>query len=108
MVEELIEVRVLWGLLGNNMTSMKRKVKRKKKKDTEKKMQEQITMFDKIGDHCLVCNEPFDRRNKEQAKTWTVVVRKSEGKVNLYCPACWNKAHDIIEDFKKHRGEKNV
>ena len=50
-------------------------------KDTEKKMSEQLTMFDKIGDHCLACNEPFDKTDKEQVKTWTVVVRKKTSSV---------------------------
>ena len=108
MVEQQIEVLGLWVPQGNSMTSIKRKIRRKKEKDTEKKMSEQLTMFDKIGDHCLACNEPFDKTDKEQVKTWTVVVRTTEKKVNLYCPACWNKAHDIIEDFKKQRGEGNV
>ena len=48
------------------------------------------------------CQKEFDRRSKEQVTSWYVAVRKEQGKVNLYCPECWNKAIKITEDFKKH------
>lgn len=102
------EDQVLWVQPENSMTSIKRKLQRKKTKDAEKKMQEQLTMFDKIGDECLVCEAPFDKSNKEQVRSWVVAVRKKENKVNLYCPDCWNQAHEIIKDFKKYKEETNV
>ena len=62
-------------------------------------MKQQLTMFDKIGTECAACQEPFDRKSKEHAMTWNVVVREKEEIVRLYCPECWAKANKIIEEF---------
>ena len=47
------------------MGSLKRKLERnqekKNKKATEKKMQDQLMMFDKLDDHCAACEKSFDR-----------------------------------------------
>ncbi len=44
--------------------------------------------------------------NKEQIKTWNVVVREKEGKVNLYCPDCWSKATNLVKEIEKEMNEK--
>ena len=38
--------------------------------------------------------------------SWSVVVRQEEEKVNLYCPDCWGKAQEIINDFRKRLENK--
>ena len=43
--------------------------------------------------------------DKEQVKTWNVVVREKEDKVNLYCPDCWSKATNLLEEIRKEIGE---
>ena len=45
--------------------------------------------------------------NKEQVQSWFVVVKNEENKVRLYCPDCWQKAKDLVEDFRKRVEEKN-
>ena len=87
------------------MSGAKRKIQRAKKKKAEKELQEKKNMFDKLGNECLACKEPFDRENKEQVQSWNVVVRKKENKVNLYCPECWTKAKDIIEEFTRRQND---
>ena len=86
--------------------SLERKLKRNKankaKKIAEKEMAAKVALFDKIPDKCLTCEKSFDKMNKEQVKTWNVVVRQEEGIVRLYCPECWKKAVSIIQDFKEH------
>ena len=89
------------------MSTFTRKMKRQKKKDTEKAIATKVTLFGKLPDKCLTCEEPFDKTNKEMVITWSVVVREKEDVVRLYCPTCWEKALQIIEDFKKHVEEKN-
>ena len=64
-------------------------------------MAEKVALFGKLEDECLVCAEPFDKTNKEMVMSWSVVVREKEGKVNLYCPACWEKAQSVIEQARK-------
>ncbi|NDC31730.1 MAG: hypothetical protein EBZ58_12535, partial [Bacteroidetes bacterium] len=60
------------------------KEKSKSHKDKEKDLKQKLNMFDRIPDHCLTCNSPFDRKNKEQVQSWFVVVKNAENKVNLY------------------------
>jgi len=82
------------------MGSLKRKLRRNKEKKLNKKMIKQISMFGKVGDECLTCQAPFDRKSKEHAKTWRVAVREKEQKVNLYCPECWGKALKLIKEIE--------
>ena len=74
------------------MSGAKRKIQRAKKKRAEKELQEKMNMFDKLGDACMTCDKPFDKKDREQVQSWNVVVRKKENKVNLYCPI--NKPND--------------
>jgi hypothetical protein len=87
------------------MSGAKRKIQRAKKKRAEKELQDKMFMFDKLGDACLTCDKPFDKKDKEQVQSWNVVVRKKEKKVNLYCPECWTKAQDIIEEFTRRQND---
>ena len=83
-----------------------RKLRRARKKQASKDMQVKLGLFDKLPDHCLTCFAPYDKMNKEQVKTWNVVVREKEGRVNLYCPDCWSKATNLIEEIRKEANEK--
>ena len=74
------------------------KDKQKSHKDKEKDLKQKLNMFDRLPDHCLTCNKPFDRKNKEQVQSWFVVVKNADNKVNLYCPSCWDKATKLVEE----------
>ena len=87
--------------------SLRRKIERSKKKQKQKDIKEKMGLFDKIPDCCLVCEKAFDKKDKEMIMTWNVIVRDQEKKVNLYCPSCWDKANEILEDFKNHLQEKS-
>ena len=82
------------------MGSLKRKIARKKAKKAEKRMSEQVMMFDKLGNECSACLEPYDKKSKEHAITWNVVVREKENIVRLYCPQCWAKAVNLIKEVQ--------
>ena len=71
-------------------------------KDNAQKLAEKIFQFDKLPDECSACLKKFDKKSKEMATTWSVVVRDEET-VRLYCPTCWSMAHDLIKDFKENR-----
>ena len=90
--------------------SLERKLKRKKahkaKKSAEKEMAIKVALFGKLGDKCLTCEKRFDKMNKEQVATWSVVVRQEEEAVRLYCPECWDKAIEIVQNFKEHLENK--
>tara|TARA_R110002096_G_scaffold262750_1_gene456233 strand:- start:208 stop:483 length:276 start_codon:yes stop_codon:yes gene_type:complete len=76
------------------------------KQDGNEELSQKIGLFDKIGDSCLTCDKPFDKKNKEMVMSWSVVVREQEGVVRLYCPDCWSKAIEIMEDFKQRIEER--
>ena len=80
---------------------IQRKIKKMNKKQAERELKEKINMFSQLEDSCLVCNKPFDKKNKEMVQSWYVVVRKEKNKVNLYCPECWKKANNFVEQIKE-------
>tara|TARA_R110002073_G_scaffold253117_1_gene415855 strand:- start:29 stop:337 length:309 start_codon:yes stop_codon:yes gene_type:complete len=85
------------------MGSLKRKIARtadKAQKKAEKKMAKKLMMFDMLDDECAACKEPFDKKCKEHAATWNVVVREQEKLVRLYCPECWDKANNLIKEIQ--------
>ena len=92
------------------MGSIKRKIARnvnKKIKKAERKMAKKLMMFDMLEDACAACDAPFDKESEEHAKTWNVVVREEEKIVRLYCPECWNKAHEFIKEVQDDFGIHN-
>ena len=76
----------------------------KKYKKAEKQMAKKLMMFDMLDDECAACQEPFDKKSKEHATTWNVVVREQEQVVRLYCPECWQKAHNLIKEIQDDIG----
>ena len=92
------------------MGSLKRKMARKalkSQKKAEKKMAKRLMMFDMLEDECAACLKPFDKKSKEHAMTWNVVVREQEKVVRLYCPDCWDKAQQIIKQVENQNGKDN-
>ena len=83
------------------MGSLKRKIARNKASRAKKEIKEQLMMFDKIGDKCDACEKDFDKKSKEQAAAWKVVVREKEKVVRLYCPECWDRANNLISKLKE-------
>lgn len=79
----------------------------KSKKKAEKKMAKRLMMFDMLDDECAACTKPFDKKSKEHAMTWNVVVREQEKVVRLYCPDCWDKAQQIIKQVENQNGKDN-
>tara|TARA_Y100001973_G_C5191590_1_gene331333 strand:+ start:1846 stop:2112 length:267 start_codon:yes stop_codon:yes gene_type:complete len=78
----------------------RREMDKKMGKENSQKLAEKIFQFDQLPDECLACLKPFDKKSKEQARTWSVVVR-DEDTVRLYCPDCWQTAKRVIQDFKE-------
>ena len=78
----------------------RRAAEKQAKKDGNGELSEKITLFGKLGDSCLVCAKPFDKKDREMVMSWSVVVREQEGKVNLYCPPCWSGAIELPNEIK--------
>jgi uncharacterized protein with PIN domain len=79
----------------------RRAAAKREKKDGNEEVAEKVALFGLIGDQCLVCNKPFDKKDREMVMSWNVVVREKEEKVNLYCPDCWNGALDMLKQAKE-------
>ena len=77
----------------------------KKQAGLESEIADKLMMFDHLPDECSACVKPFDKKDREMVFSWNVVVRKKEKKVNLYCPECWTKAKDIIEEFARRQDD---
>ena len=84
---------------------LRRKKANKKKKKAEKDLAAKVALFGNLPDKCLTCEEPFDKLDREQVMNWNVVVRQQTGKVNLYCPACWDNAQQIIKQYMENKDE---
>ena len=80
------------------MTSLTRKHRRKKEKEAQKELKKKVGLFNKLPDHCLVCQKDFDKKNKDMVMSWSVVVKQED--VRLYCPECWDRAKKLIEEIK--------
>lgn len=84
------------------MSNLTNKTKRQKqtetRKEVEKNLSTQINMFGRLPDKCDVCSAPFDKKSKEMAQTWTVVVRSAEKSIRLFCPDCINKVKEKLPD----------
>tara|TARA_Y100000296_G_C4943714_1_gene142757 strand:+ start:85 stop:369 length:285 start_codon:yes stop_codon:yes gene_type:complete len=80
---------------------IQRRIKKAKKKKLEQELNEKISMFSRLEDFCLVCEKPFDKKDKDMVQSWYIVVRKKQNKVNLYCPECWKRANNLIEEIKE-------
>ena len=71
------------------------------KKEATKDLSEKMFQFEQLPDECLACLKPFDKKSKEMALTWSVVVKENPSVVRLYCPDCWKLANDAIHTLKE-------
>ena len=81
-----------------SIKKIKRNNQQRIQKGLENEVKEKLGMFDKLGEECLACKDKFDKTNREMVESWNVVVREGEGKVNLYCPKCWDFAQKIVKE----------
>lgn len=70
-------------------------------KGSAENLSEKISQFQNLPDECLACTKSFDKKDKQMAATWNVVVREDKGVVRLYCPDCWTKAQNIVKENLK-------
>tara|TARA_R100000008_G_C3563905_1_gene157939 strand:- start:715 stop:1014 length:300 start_codon:yes stop_codon:yes gene_type:complete len=77
----------------------RRAIAKAQKKKGNKDLAEKMMMFDKLPDECYMCESEFDKTDREMVSSWNVVVRESQNRVNLYCPSCWESAHEMMADI---------
>ena len=72
--------------------------RKKERKAAQEALKKRTSMFLDIPEECCVCQEAFDRKNKEMAQTWHVTVFDSKKTVRLTCPPCWQKVEKVMEE----------
>ena len=71
------------------------------KNQGSEKLSEKIFQFDQLPEECSACLKEYDKKNKQMAMTWNVVVKDAENTVRLYCPDCWAMAKNAIATLKE-------
>ena len=84
--------------------AQRRAAAKRNKKNESSEVEEKMALFGKLPDECQACLEPFDKKDKSQVMTWSVVVRSDTEQVRLYCPDCWAKAKAVVEAYEKENG----
>lgn len=72
----------------------KRAVKKQMGTEATENLSEKIFQFNKLPEKCSACNNPFDKKDKEMAQSWNVVVRQEV--VRLFCPTCIKKTREVL------------
>ena len=68
---------------------------------------EKMGIYAQLPDHCLMCETPFVKTDREMLSSWNVVVREEAGIVRLYCPDCWTAARRVVEQFDQEVRDEN-
>ena len=82
--------------------------KKRQKNDPEQLMADRIHLFGNLPNECNACQKSFDKKDKEMVTSWYVTVREEEGIVNLYCPECWERGLNLVQNFKEKLGERET
>jgi len=78
-----------------------------KKKKGQATLEEDQFLFHLMPDSCSSCGIPFDKKDKQQALTWSVVVRKADKRVSLFCPTCIQKTREVLDGTSKRSSESD-
>ena len=73
--------------------------KRKRdRKELEETLKKRTSMFLDMPEECCVCETAFNKKSKEMARTWHVVVFEERKTIRLTCPKCWEKIKTTTEE----------
>tara|TARA_Y100000593_G_C4317844_1_gene341916 strand:+ start:964 stop:1248 length:285 start_codon:yes stop_codon:yes gene_type:complete len=84
---------------------MNRKQRRQRKKIIKKskvktsELDQKLGLFDLLPTECMICSKGFDKTSKAMVQSWNVVVREKEQVVRVYCPECWTKATNLLNEL---------
>ena len=81
-----------------SIRKIKRKHKLQKKKKAEKDIKDRVMSFDRMPECCVMCFKDFDKKSKEHHDTWTIVERREEKRVSLFCPDCWENGLAAVKE----------
>ncbi len=71
----------------------RREAKKQMKKDgtteAEEKMAHRVSLIGKMPNECHICGTAFDKKSRDMAMSWRVIVREAQEQVDLFCPNCF-------------------
>lgn len=73
--------------------------RKRERKAVEEILKKRTSMFLDMPDECCVCERAFDKKSKEMARTWHVVVFEERKTIRLTCPNCWEKIKTTTEEI---------
>tara|TARA_A100001391_G_C4990148_1_gene257860 strand:- start:409 stop:699 length:291 start_codon:yes stop_codon:yes gene_type:complete len=91
--------------MNRKQRRMRKKALKKSKVD-EKAFENKMGLFDLIPEDCMLCHAKFDKTSKDMARTWQVTVREKEKIVRVYCPSCWSKAQNLLNELGINNNEE--
>lgn len=75
--------------------------RKQERREAERNLKRRANMLLDIDENCCVCDAAFDKKNKEMATTWHVVVYEAKGVARLTCPNCWSKVEEAVQKKKE-------
>jgi len=76
----------------------RRAMNKKMGKENTENLVEKISQFNKLPESCSACHELFDKKDKDMALSWSVVVKQDV--VRLFCPECIRKTQEVLDGRK--------
>jgi hypothetical protein len=70
--------------------------RKKERRDARNALKQRTSLLLDMPEKCCVCEIEFDKKSKEMAQTWHVVVFEERQVVRLTCPPCWQKVETNI------------
>ena len=74
----------------------RRSLNKKMGEENAENLVEKISQFKKLPESCSACQEPFDKKDKDMAQSWSVVAKQDV--VRLFCPECIRKTQEILDE----------
>jgi len=68
---------------------MKKQMEKDGTTEAQEKMGQKFSLIGKMPNECTVCGTAFDKKSREMATSWRVIVREVQEQVDLFCPNCF-------------------
>ena len=70
--------------------------RKKQRKNAKEALKQRTGLLLNMPEECCVCETGFDKKSKEMAQTWHVVVFEERKIIRLTCPPCWQRVENNI------------
>jgi hypothetical protein len=71
--------------------------RKKERKRSKQALELRTSLFLNIPEKCCLCETEFDKKSKEMAQTWHIIVYEDRKVMRLTCPNCREKVDNAME-----------